>query len=1283
MTVIRTSPVAASEGASYVDFVVTLNAAATDEVRVGYQTQPGSATYSSDFTYQSGTLVFAPGEVSRTVRVLLGDDTVAEGNETFWLDLFDPVNGVLAQRYTTALIADNDATGNRLLLVGDAVADESTGSLTFFLRLNRPSTTFVTVDVGTIGLNATPGSDFTAVATTLSFAPFEVLKTVTVPLLDDTTAEGDELLRLQLSNLQGATLAQSSAIGLIARNDGLTSATAPYVRAVALPAAEGDAFAEFLVLLDTPSAQEVRVSYQADPGSARYGNDADYLYVADQLVFAPGETVRRVQVPLVNDGTAEGAEVLWLQLHTPVNATLVQRYTPLLVIDNDANVGTAFVNVGDAVVDEAAGSARFTVWLSRPATGVVSVEFATADGTATAGSDYQALGGSLAFAPGEMVKTLTVPLTNDGLAEGDELFTLRLTNALGGTLADATGQALIGRNDNISALAPRLHAEPLMVGEGDRYASFLVQLDHPSESEVRVSVQTTQGSARYDNTSDFAYYAERLVFAPGETTRQVNVPLVNDSAIEGSEYFWLELYSPDNAELAQRLVAARVIDDDGLTTTPVLMIGDVAVDEGGQRATFQVWLSRPAASLVTVDYETQDGSARAGLDFLATRGSLQFAPGEMVRSVTVPLLDDTLAETDELFTLLLSGAVNATLADASAMALIGRSDGTLGGGAEALPRLSVRPLVLGEAAGFATFVVQLDAPSTAPVRVSVQTGPGSASYEAEADFAYINQTLVFAPGETTQQLQVPITNDGTAERAETFWLTLYDAVGAQITQRYVPALVIDDDATSASPAISVGDAVVDEAEGVAYFSVTLSRPYPKALAVPYTTVDDSALAGLDYLGSSGTLVFGAGEVQMTLAVSLLDDALAEGAERFSLRITAAPAGATIADGIGSALIGAGDGPVAATPTLSATPLVVSEGDRFASFVVRLSAPSASAVQVSYETDPGSARYASGSDLADYLYLAETLVFAPGETVKLVQVALTDDTTAEDSESFTLNLYNPVNATLPERFFSATVLDNDGAGTLLSFGRSNDVYTVASAQDRIAEGPDGGTDTVRSSVSLQLAEHLENLVLTGSQPLQGTGNAADNLLRGNSGSNRLDGGAGIDTAVFGGNRAAYTLGGNAAERTVTGGTDGSDTLLNIERLQFADVLLADDTRPGGHVHDAYALMYAAFARAPTTAEASRWTAQRDQLGSAEALAQAMIDAYAPGVDDASLVGYLWQRFTGTPIDAASLAQYVGLLADGTYTQASLLTFTTTLDPSGVAVIVGQTVTLDAGWFPVPG
>ena len=109
------------------------------------------------------------------------------------------------------------------------------------------------------------------------------------------------------------------------------------------------------------------------------------------MTFAPGETTKVVKIPVLDTAGVEPTEVMALNLFSAVNATIGRPHAIGSIYDNDQTSGTPLIRVQDQVVDEASGQVHFVVTLDKPSTGNVSVNYATVNGTALAGSDYTAL----------------------------------------------------------------------------------------------------------------------------------------------------------------------------------------------------------------------------------------------------------------------------------------------------------------------------------------------------------------------------------------------------------------------------------------------------------------------------------------------------------------------------------------------------------------------------------------------------------------------------------------------------------------------------------------------------------------------------------------------------------------------------------------------------------------------------------------------------------------------------------------------------------------------------
>ena len=182
----------------------------------------------------------------------------------------------------------------------------------------------------------------------------------------------------------------------------------------------------------------------------------------------------------------------------------------------------------------------------------------------------------------------------------------------------------------------------------------------------------------------------------------------------------------------------------------------------------------------------------------------------------------------------------------------------------------------------------------------------------------------------------------------------------------------------------------------ATFTATLSPTSVEVVTAVYRTIDGTAQAGSDYRATSGTLHFEPGQARQTISVEVLDDAMAEAEERFTM-VLSDPVGATIADGTGEATITDDDEP----PTVAIDDAPPVEEGETAELVVRLSAASAEVVTAAYRTVGGTAQAGS-----DYRATSGTLHFEPGQARQTISVEVFDDAMAEAEERFTMVLSDP-------------------------------------------------------------------------------------------------------------------------------------------------------------------------------------------------------------------------------------------------------------------------------------
>ena len=970
-----------------------------------------------------------------TVKVLVDDDE-EEGQEHMSFMVFREdslVNDTWAE--TGVNIESGDAGVVKQLAVADAEATEGEDpSLDFVVTLAPAADWTVEVDYATHDGTARAGADYTNTSGTLTFSPGDTAKTVSVPVIDDTVEDTPETLTLRLSNEDpeydttnvdwgseeaGVLVVDSVATGTIRNTEDQAepplSADFPESAYTSKRHAGSDdrpqvvvAFSEAVAGFDknTPSVSVTGASGLSVQAHAEDGLENAYVF------FMTPDGDGDVTFALVADAACASGGIC-----TAGGTELTQVPAALTIPGPSADPSS--LSVADAeATEEEDGTMDFVVTLAPAASDAVTVDYATSDGTATAGEDYAATSGTLTFAAGDTTKTISVPIVDDAADDGGETFTLSLGNASGAALGDAEATGTILDDDNTAPLTasfsdmPASHAgeeftfglafsEEVEVGYATlRDTAFVV-----TGGEVSQAQRQQQGSNQAWNIT---------VDPDGQGAVTITLPETTDcDAVDA-------ICTGDGRPLSHSLSSVVA----GPVIIPTVSVSDASAAEGDAVA-FTVALSAASSQQATVEYATSDGTAASGTDYTADSGTLTFAANETTKTVSVATTDDSVDENDETFTLTLSSATNATLGDATATGMIEDDDSP--------PVLSVSDASAAEGDAV-EFTVSLSAASAQQVTVEHATSDGTAA--SGTDYTADSGTLTFAANETTKTVSVATTDDSVDESDETFTLTLSSATNATLGDATATGMIEDDDSP---PVLSVSDASAAEGDAVE-FTVSLSAASAQQVTVEHATSDGTAASGTDYTADSGTLTFAANETTKTVSVATTDDSVDESDETFTLTLSSAT-NATLGDATATGMIEDDDSP----PVLSVSDASAAEGDAV-EFTVSLSAASAQQVTVEHATSDGTA--ASGTD---YTADSGTLTFAANETTKTVSVATTDDSVDESDETFTLTLSSATNATLGDATATGMIEDDD----------SPPVLSVSDAS--AAEG-----DAVEFTVSLSAA-----------------------------------------------------------------------------------------------------------------------------------------------------------------------------------------------------------------------
>ena len=994
--------------------IVTLNAPAAVPLTVDYSTQDQTAIAGTDYVAPSSgaSIVFQPGQITQTIQIPIMAQTQPGGSKTFLLNLSTPGGGVNVPilggaSSAVGTILNPNPTPQLFVSSPTGVVGPASGPtfLPFVVSLQQASQQTVTVAYTTTNGSATAGVDYTAVSGLLVFPPGTMSQTVNVPVTVPPSSGPYKTLNLVISNPTNASLGVAQGLGTI-------QFAAPSVsinNVTALRPAAGSANATFLVALSGISSTAITLNYQTVDQTAIAGTD--YTATSGTLTFAPGQTIQTIAVPILANPSGTSSVDFLVQLTGANGATITQAVGTGTI--NPAPVPSISIN-NVVAVEPPSGTANatFTVSLTSSSAATVLVNYSTQDGTARAGTDYTPVSGTLTFAPGTTVQTISVPILGGSTPKPAVSFNVVLSNPVAGEIATGIGQGTIVQTvgptasiDNVSVIAP---------STGTGSAVFNVTLSAPSNSPVTLNYSTGGGTAIPGR--DYTATTGLLTFPAGTTVETISVPILAGAAPNGQVLFDVTLSGPTGGTIGVGVGSGTILPIP-LPSLTINNIEVVAPTSGTANAVFSVSLSSVASVPVTVNFGTQDGTAVAGIDYTPTTGVVTIAAGQTQGTITVPILASTTGAPPKVFNVELSNVVGATIGIATGAATI-----------VSVPAasLSVNDVTVDApttGAGNAIFVVTLSRASATSVTVNYYTSNGTAI--AGTDYTSTSGQLTFAPGETVQTVSVPVAAQAIPEPNKTFNLTLTGptgaSLGAPVGVATIQNLLLQPSAsinnvTATSPAAGLINAV---------FTVTLSSASGLTVSVPYSTADMTATAGNEYLATTGTLVFVPGQTTATISVPIPGTSLNKPTTTFAVNLGPGALNATIGagQGIGTILNAVAEPSIAINNPVVVKP---TSGTTVAVFNVTLSAPSGQTITVDYSTANATATAA-----VDYLPVFGTLTFAPGTTTLSVPVTILGNSNYEGTAPlyFALVLANPTNAALADTEGACGILQTVATPTL--------------------------------------------------------------------------------------------------------------------------------------------------------------------------------------------------------------------------------------------------------------
>ena len=842
-----------------------------------------------------------------------------------------------------------------------------------------------------------------------------------------------------------------------------------------------------LIILAPSSTETVTVDYETTDVTAEAGDD--YTAISGTLTFDPGHSAKFINIPITDDAIYEPTERLRITLSNPTGATIADPLGQVTILD-DESPPTA--SIDDVTVRENAGTMTVTLNLSHESSRRTPYRTQTSyiGGTAMQGTDYEnflSAGEARITVPaGDTQASLDIAITDDTAAESSETITIRWDNdPTGGNNGDATPATINfvgaitdndGETNPVTTLVSNTsetsnsssngtHAQSfrtgtnptgytitevrLLLGEyvaGNNQTAAKISENNGGEPGNVVATLTNPSSLLPETLNTFT--------APAGTTLEPSTTywvVVNDGLT--ITYTWKYAFTPADGQTGEtswdigndRLrrisstnwntsTSSLIIAIKGQINYPNLSIAPASATEGDD-IVFTVNLSATSADDVTFEYATsrQSDDTSEAIDFTTTTGTETIAAGNSAAIITVPTYDDgtnndttSVYEGDETFTFTIFNPTVAGISQATAKGTI-LDD-------ERLPTikfLTSDRTVSENAGAINDFILFSVVPKSEHSSQISLTLAGTAT--RNDDYDIISTTLTVSNHQTQVGRQITLVNSNIAELDETVIITVVAAsADIQVDPDFsTRTLTITDDDEHPTLSFASQTINVNENDGHAVLTVNKTGDSSFPLHVDYETVSRNlAIAGDDYVATSGTLTFQPAEFSKTISVPIIDNNIyRDFGQRFNVELNYSPQSSGETDPVlgtrTAVVIIINDDPV---PTASMANVTANERAGTMTLTLKLSHPSSQ--DISYRT-PDNSEYRGGTATFEDDYEIQydgsnpVIITVPaGQLTRSFDITLIDDDLEEPDETVELVWLkvSSSQATPDEFTFTGTITD---------------------------------------------------------------------------------------------------------------------------------------------------------------------------------------------------------------------------------------------------------------------
>ncbi|MEO8434724.1 MAG: Calx-beta domain-containing protein [Pyrinomonadaceae bacterium] len=644
-------------------------------------------------TNQQGSRPLVSGKVP-------GVTTDINGNASFSFPFGFPAaidNGIInctatdplgnTSEFSTCLVVNGTSPtpGISINDLSQAEGNDGATLFTFGVTLSNPSSQIITVNYASANGTATiADNDYSSSSGMLTFSPGQTSKPITVSVNGDRKFEPDETFLINLSGAANAIIVDNQGVGTITNDD-----SQPSISINDVSQGEGNSSTTsfiFTISLSNPTFQTVTVQYATTGGTASTGSD--YQSATGTLTFNPGDISKPITVLVNGDTLNELDETFLLNLSGAGNGTLSDNQGVGTIANDDAVPSLSINDISVTEGNSGTTNATFTVTLSAASGQIVTVQYASAAGTATAVSDYQSTSGALTFNPGDTSKPITVLVNGDTTFEPDETFFVNLSGAANASIADSQAVGTILNDDVAPGYTPpgsnvTVQGNGLEITFSQVSSAGITTMNSIPPS----SAGTTPGGYVVSGSSVAFEIATTAAYTP-----PIDLCFAMPSVTDPAAFNLLALLHNEGGVLVDRTVsrdfATRRVCGRVNSLSPFVVTSKITVQfnqasysklESGPSTNITVTRTGDTSGPAAVNFSTgnnsyvpcnqNNGIAVQNCDFILSSGTLNFAPGQASKSFPIIIIEDLYVEGDETITLNLSGPSSAVLGTQSAATL--------------------------------------------------------------------------------------------------------------------------------------------------------------------------------------------------------------------------------------------------------------------------------------------------------------------------------------------------------------------------------------------------------------------------------------------------------------------------------------------------------------------------------------------------------------------------------------------------------------------------------------